>query len=43
MMGFLNSMVHVVMYTYYLIAGLGPQYQKYVWWKKHVTKMQLVS
>ncbi|XP_035429068.2 uncharacterized protein LOC118262067 [Spodoptera frugiperda] len=43
MMGFLNSMVHVVMYTYYLIAGLGPQYQKYVWWKKHVTKMQLLQ
>ncbi|CAH0699683.1 unnamed protein product [Spodoptera exigua] len=43
LMGFLNSIVHVVMYTYYLISGLGPQYQKYVWWKKHVTKMQLTQ
>ncbi|KAI5646317.1 GNS1/SUR4 family domain-containing protein [Phthorimaea operculella] len=41
--GVLNSMVHVVMYTYYLIAGLGPQYQKYLWWKKHVTTIQLVQ
>lgn len=21
------------MYTYYAIAALGPEYQKYVWWK----------
>lgn len=42
-MGTLNAFVHIVMYTYYLIAGLGPQYQKYIWWKKHVTVLQLVS
>lgn len=39
----LNSIVHVVMYTYYLLSGLGPRFQKYLWWKKYVTKMQLVS
>ncbi|KAI5643773.1 GNS1/SUR4 family domain-containing protein [Phthorimaea operculella] len=37
----LNSIVHVVMYTYYLLSGLGPRFQKYLWWKKYVTKMQL--
>ncbi|XP_050682372.1 elongation of very long chain fatty acids protein 7-like [Leptidea sinapis] len=37
----LNSAVHVVMYSYYLLSGLGPKYQKYLWWKKYVTKMQL--
>lgn len=41
--GSINAFIHVVMYTYYLIAGLGPQYQKYLWWKKHLTTMQLVS
>lgn len=42
-MATLNSIVHVIMYTYYLLSSLGPEYQKYVWWKKHVTKIQLVS
>ncbi|CAH2074984.1 unnamed protein product, partial [Iphiclides podalirius] len=39
----LNSGVHVVMYTYYLLSGLGPQFQKYLWWKKYVTTMQLIQ
>ncbi|XP_038210601.1 elongation of very long chain fatty acids protein 7-like [Zerene cesonia] len=39
----LNSAVHVVMYTYYLMSGLGPKFQKYLWWKKYVTKMQLIQ
>ncbi|KAI8428759.1 hypothetical protein MSG28_007440 [Choristoneura fumiferana] len=39
----LNSAVHVVMYTYYLLSGLGPQFQKYLWWKKYVTTLQLVQ
>ncbi|KAJ8732475.1 hypothetical protein PYW07_015074 [Mythimna separata] len=43
LMGYLNSIVHVIMYTYYFISGLGPEYQKYVWWKKHVTIIQLVQ
>lgn len=41
--GFLNSVVHVVLYTYYLIAALGPKYKKYLWWKKYVTKIQLAQ
>ncbi|XP_047020409.1 elongation of very long chain fatty acids protein-like [Helicoverpa zea] len=43
LLGVINSLVHVVMYTYYLISGLGPKYQKYLWWKKHLTTMQLVQ
>ncbi|XP_026729760.1 elongation of very long chain fatty acids protein AAEL008004-like [Trichoplusia ni] len=43
LMGYLNSMVHVIMYGYYLISSLGPEYQKYVWWKKHVTMIQLIQ
>ncbi|KAF0985695.1 hypothetical protein HZS_1155, partial [Henneguya salminicola] len=38
----LNSIVHVFMYSYYLLSGLGPSIQKYLWWKKYITQMQLV-
>ncbi|CAH1375202.1 unnamed protein product [Tenebrio molitor] len=41
--GLLNSFVHVVMYTYYLIAALGPRFQKYLWWKKYMTWIQLTQ
>ncbi|CAH2232424.1 jg19358 [Pararge aegeria aegeria] len=39
--GLINSFVHVLMYAYYGISSLGPEYAKYVWWKKHLTKVQL--
>ena len=35
--GFLNSFVHIVMYSYYLLAALGPKYQKFLWWKRYLT------
>lgn len=41
--GFCNISVHMVMYTYYLLAALGPQYRKYLWWKKHLTSVQIVQ
>ncbi|KAJ0180136.1 hypothetical protein K1T71_004727 [Dendrolimus kikuchii] len=41
--GTLNSFIHVLMYTYYFMAGLGPQYQKYLWWKKYLTSLQLIQ
>ncbi|CAB3377385.1 Hypothetical predicted protein [Cloeon dipterum] len=40
---FLNSLVHVAMYTYYLIAAMGPKYQKYLWWKRYMTWIQLIQ
>ena len=39
----INSIVHVVMYSYYALSCLGPSVQKYLWWKKHITHLQLVS
>ena len=39
----LNTGVHVLMYTYYGLAALGPQWQRYLWWKKYLTTLQLVS
>jgi elongation of very long chain fatty acids protein 4 len=37
-----NSFIHVLMYTYYGLAALGPQMNKYLWWKKYLTIIQLV-
>ena len=37
---FLNSIVHVVMYTYYTMAAAG---YNTLWWKKYVTLTQLVQ
>lgn len=42
LIGLINSFVHVVMYMYYGLAALGPQMQKYLWWKHYLTSLQLV-
>ena len=39
----MNGFVHVVMYGYYGLAALGPHMQKYLWWKRYITQMQLVQ
>ncbi|KAK3606191.1 hypothetical protein CHS0354_010837 [Potamilus streckersoni] len=39
----LNSFVHVIMYTYYGLAAFGPHMQKYLWWKRYLTRMQLTQ
>uniref|UniRef100_A0A6B2G5A6 Elongation of very long chain fatty acids protein n=1 Tax=Myxobolus squamalis TaxID=59785 RepID=A0A6B2G5A6_MYXSQ len=39
----LNCIVHVFMYSYYLLSGLGPSVQKFLWWKRYITQMQLVQ
>lgn len=41
--GVINSFVHIIMYTYYFLAALLPQYQKYLWWKKYITTLQMVK
>ena len=41
--GVLNSFVHVVMYSYYFLAALGPHMQKYLWWKKYLTSLQMIQ
>uniref|UniRef100_A0A1A9V750 Elongation of very long chain fatty acids protein n=2 Tax=Glossina TaxID=44049 RepID=A0A1A9V750_GLOAU len=41
--GILNSGVHIIMYFYYLVAAMGPQYQKFLWWKKYMTSIQLIQ
>ncbi|XP_015375368.1 PREDICTED: elongation of very long chain fatty acids protein AAEL008004-like isoform X1 [Diuraphis noxia] len=41
--GLLNTFVHIIMYSYYLLAALGPNVQKYLWWKKYLTTLQMVQ
>jgi hypothetical protein len=41
--GFLNTFVHIVMYSYYMLAAMGPKVQKYLWWKKYLTVMQMIQ
>ncbi|XP_037299370.1 elongation of very long chain fatty acids protein 7-like [Manduca sexta] len=41
--GTINAFIHILMYGYYFLAGLGPQYQKYLWWKKYLTSLQLIQ
>lgn len=41
--GMINSFIHVIMYTYYGVAALGPEWQKYLWWKRYLTKLQLIQ
>jgi GNS1/SUR4 family len=30
-------------YAYYMLAAIGPHMQKYLWWKKYLTSMQMVQ
>lgn len=39
--GFINSIIHVIMYSYYFLAALGPWMQPYLWWKKYLTTFQM--
>ncbi|XP_068619381.1 very long chain fatty acid elongase 4-like [Battus philenor] len=39
----INSLVHVIMYAYYLLTVLDESYKKSIWWKKHVTQIQIVQ
>ncbi|GFT43131.1 elongation of very long chain fatty acids protein 4 [Nephila pilipes] len=39
----INSFIHIVMYTYYGLAAMGPEVQKKLWWKEHLTKLQMVQ
>ncbi|KAG7235706.1 hypothetical protein INR49_002336 [Caranx melampygus] len=41
--GLVNTFVHIVMYSYYGLAAIGPHMQKYLWWKRYLTSLQLVQ
>ncbi len=39
----LNTAIHVIMYGYYALSALGPQIQKYLWWKRYITQFQILQ
>lgn len=39
----LNAGVHTIMYLYYGLAAIGPHMQKYLWWKRYLTKIQMLQ
>jgi elongation of very long chain fatty acids protein 7 len=39
----LNTFVHVIMYTYYFLSAFGPHMQKFLWWKKYLTQLQITQ
>lgn len=40
---YLNLVVHVIMYSYYGLSTFGPTVQKYLWWKKYLTRLQILQ
>ncbi|KAJ1526811.1 hypothetical protein ONE63_008381 [Megalurothrips usitatus] len=43
LLGLINCLVHVIMYCYYMLAAMGPRYQRYLGWKSYVTVVQMVQ
>ncbi|XP_020809579.1 elongation of very long chain fatty acids protein 4 [Drosophila serrata] len=42
-LGTINSLVHIIMYSYYAMSALGPRFQKFLWWKRYLTVLQLIQ
>ncbi|KAE8747491.1 hypothetical protein FOCC_FOCC005822, partial [Frankliniella occidentalis] len=38
-----NSFIHVLLYSYYGLAAMGPRVAQYLWWKKYLTILQLIQ
>lgn len=43
LLGVINAFVHVIMYSYYFMTAYRPELKTSMWWKKHITQIQLVS
>lgn len=43
LLGTINAFVHVIMYGYYFLTSYRPELKNSLWWKKHITQIQLVS
>jgi GNS1/SUR4 family len=39
----INSFVHVIMYSYYFLTSFKPELKQSLWWKKHITQIQLLQ
>ncbi|GAB0096071.1 Elongation of very long chain fatty acids protein [Sergentomyia squamirostris] len=43
LLAIVNSFVHVVMYAYYELTALNPNTRRHLWWKKHLTQLQILQ
>ncbi|XP_034191090.1 very long chain fatty acid elongase 7 isoform X2 [Osmia lignaria lignaria] len=43
LLGVINAFIHVIMYAYYMLSSIGPHMNKYLWWKKYLTTLQLIQ
>lgn len=43
MLGIINTFVHSCMYFYYFLTAFKPELNKSMWWKKHITQIQLAQ
>lgn len=39
----INSLIHIIMYSYYALAAFGPAMKKFLWWKRYLTQLQLAQ
>lgn len=39
----LNTFVHIVMYFYYMVSAMGPEFQRFLWWKRYLTSFQMLQ
>ncbi|KAG8184112.1 hypothetical protein JTE90_008898 [Oedothorax gibbosus] len=39
----INFFIHIIMYLYYFLSAFGPHMQKYLWWKKYLTTLQMIQ
>ncbi|XP_068980281.1 very long chain fatty acid elongase 7-like isoform X2 [Bombus flavifrons] len=42
-LGLVNSFIHIIMYMYYMLSSMGSHMNKYLWWKKYITMLQLIQ
>ncbi|XP_012350925.1 elongation of very long chain fatty acids protein [Apis florea] len=43
LLGVINAFIHIIMYAYYMLTSIGPHMNKYLWWKKYLTTLQLIQ
>lgn len=43
LVGVINCLVHAAMYMYYFLTVAKPEYKQSIWWKKHITQMQILQ
>jgi hypothetical protein len=43
LLALMNWVAHILMYFYYLVANIKPEYKNSIWWKKYITQLQMVT